>query len=73
MVTDLVALLDPKTGETTRARPRCLARNQTGVVVVTASRPLCAEAYADVRALGRVTLRDAGRTLAVGVVLRVLE
>jgi elongation factor 1 alpha-like protein len=73
VVSGLLALLDAKSGETTRARPRCLARNQTGLIEVTASRPLCAEAYADVKALGRVTLREGGRTIAVGIVTRVLE
>jgi elongation factor 1 alpha-like protein len=31
------------------------------------------EEYADLRALGRIALRDGGATLAVGVVTRVLE
>lgn len=30
-------------------------------------RPLCMEAYVDYKSLGRVTLRDGGVTLAVGV------
>lgn len=34
-------------------------------------RPLCLEAYSDYKALGRVTLRDGGVTLAVGVVTSV--
>lgn len=36
------------------------------------ARPLCMEAYADMRPLGRVTLRDGGVTMAVGIVQRLL-
>jgi translation elongation factor EF-1alpha len=31
-------------------------------------RAVCVEKYADYRALGRITLRDQGATLAVGIV-----
>lgn len=36
-----------------------------------ACRPLCLEDYSDLRALGRVALRDGGRTVAVGIVTHV--
>jgi elongation factor 1 alpha-like protein len=39
------------------------------VVELVPERPLVAERYADCRALGRLALREGGRTLAVGVVL----
>lgn len=67
----LVSLLDPRTGEVQRAKPRCLLKGQSAVVEVTPARPLCLEEYAAYRALGRVALRDSGRTIAVGVVTRV--
>ena len=142
-VSALCAVLDPKTGEVQRARPRCLLKGQTGapehttappplpapcrvplaarkrvrlgslalrplrgaslaphppharalgphphtppphppppacvpppphaaVLEVTPSRPLCLELYSSYRSLGRVALRDGGRTLAVGIVV----
>lgn len=39
---------------------------------MTCPRGLCLEEYADLKALGRVVLRDASRTLAVGVVTQLL-
>ncbi|PNW73614.1 hypothetical protein CHLRE_13g565750v5 [Chlamydomonas reinhardtii] len=69
----LVALLDPRTGEEVKARPRCLTRGQSALVEVTSSRGLVLEEYAHYRALGRVALREGGRTLAVGVVTQLLE
>ena len=43
------------------------------MVEVTATRSLVLEEYTDVKALGRVALREGGRTVAVGVVTLLLE
>ncbi|KAL4448191.1 hypothetical protein ABPG75_005410 [Micractinium tetrahymenae] len=67
-ISGLVSLLNAKTGEVQRARPRCLLKGQSAVVEVTPARPLCLEEYAAYRALGRVALRDGGRTIAVGII-----
>jgi elongation factor 1 alpha-like protein len=40
---------------------------------VTLSRGMCLEEYGDLKALGRVALREGGRTLAVGVVTRLIS
>ncbi len=52
---------------------RCLLKGQSGVVVVQLERAMCLEEFQDVKPLGRVALRDGGKTLAVGVVTRLLE
>ena len=52
---------------------RCLLKGQSGVVAVSVERPLCLEEYSDLKALGRVALRDGGKTLAVGVVTRIID
>ena len=72
-ITQLVSLLNAKTGEVTKPKPRALLKEQTAVVEITASRSLCLETYADYRALGRIALRDLGRTLAVGTVTELLQ
>ncbi|GIL62839.1 hypothetical protein Vafri_17011 [Volvox africanus] len=72
-ITALLATLDPRTGDVVKSRPRCLTKGQTALVEVTAARGLVLEEYADYRALGRVALREGGRTLAVGIVTRLLE
>lgn len=69
-ISRLVSLLNSKTGEVQRARPRCLLKGQSAVVEVTPARPLCLEDYLHYRTLGRVALRDGGRTIAVGIVTR---
>jgi elongation factor 1 alpha-like protein len=72
-VSALVALLDAKTGDVAKARPRCLLKGQTAMVEVTLARSMCLEEFKDYKALGRVALRDGGRTIAVGIVTQVLE
>ncbi|KAG2439867.1 hypothetical protein HYH02_010497 [Chlamydomonas schloesseri] len=72
-ISALVALLDPRSGEVLKARPRCLTRGQSALVEVTSSRGLVLEEYGHYRSLGRVALREGGRTLAVGVVTQLLE
>ena len=69
----LVSLLDPKTFEVSKNKPRCLLKGQSAMVEVTLSRTMCLETYKDYRALGRVALRDSGRTIAVGTVTELLN
>lgn len=70
-VSGLVSLIDGKSGDVIRERPRCLLKGQTAVIEVSPARPMPLESYADYRSLGRVALRDGGRTLAVGIVTAV--
>ena len=67
-LSQLLSLLDSKTFEVSKNKPRCLLKGQSAMVEVTLSRAVCLETYRDYRALGRIALRDGGRTLAVGTV-----
>eukprot|EP00899_Mesostigma_viride_P024409 jgi/Mesvir1/5152/Mv15294-RA.1 len=68
VVSKLLELLDPKTGETTKANPRCLIKGQTAVVELTLNQGMCLETYSDCRPLGRLVIRDQGMSIAVGIV-----
>ena len=72
-ISGLISIINAKTGEPAKLRPRCLLRQQTAVVEVTPSRPMCLEEYADYKALGRLALREGGKTIAVGIVTRIVE
>ena len=95
-ITRLVALLDARTGEEVRRRPRLVGRGQAALVEVA---PEAGDAVAvavvavegaaspgpsssasppssgpePVSCLSRIALREAGKTLAVGVVVEVVE
>jgi len=72
-VVRLLSILDPKTGLVRKKAPRCLTANQNAFMEVVPDRGACIEEYNNYRALGRVTLRAAGRTIAVGIVNRIIE
>ena len=72
-ISQLVSLLDAKTFEVSKPKPRCLLQGQSAIVEVALSRTVCLELYRDYRALGRIALRDSGRTIAVGTVTELVR
>ncbi|KAL5559374.1 hypothetical protein UlMin_035585 [Ulmus minor] len=72
-IAKITSLLDPKTGKVAKKAPRCLTAKQSAVVEVILQGPVCVEEFSSSRALGRVFLRSLGRTVAVGIVTRIIE
>ncbi|CAM6034630.1 unnamed protein product [Sphagnum compactum] len=72
-ISQLISLLDPKTGGIIRQRPRHLTANQSAVIEVVPDELVCIEEYADFRGLGRVALRDGGKTIAVGIIVHIIS
>jgi len=68
VVTGLIALVNAE-GTVTRPKPRLVPRGGAALITVTPVKPVALEAAADCKPLGRVVLRDGGRTVAVGVVV----
>ena len=52
--------------------PTCLISIPFFIAQVTPERGLCVEEYLRYKGLGRATLRDRGKTLAVGVVTKII-
>ncbi|KAG5541086.1 hypothetical protein RHGRI_021088 [Rhododendron griersonianum] len=72
-VVKILSLLDSRTGKVTKKAPRCLLAKQSAVVEVALQEAVCVEEFSTCKALGRVFLRALGRTIAVGVVTRIIE
>ncbi|XVE53462.1 hypothetical protein DITRI_Ditri03aG0005300 [Diplodiscus trichospermus] len=72
-VARIPSLLDSKTGKVTKKAPRCIVAKQSAVVEVILHDLVCVEEFSKCKALGRVFLRTLGRTVAVGIVTRILE
>ncbi|KAF7815250.1 TMV resistance protein N-like [Senna tora] len=72
-VSRLVSVLDPKTGKMTKKCPRCLIAKQRAVIEVSLQEPVCVVEFSSCKALARVSLRTSGRTIAVGLVTRIIE
>ncbi|KAM7513672.1 hypothetical protein LguiA_003255 [Lonicera macranthoides] len=71
-VVKILSLLDPKTGKVTKKSPRCLLAKQSAVIEVVLQEAVCVEEFSSSRALGRVFLRSSGKTVAVGVVTKII-
>ncbi|XP_020275714.1 HBS1-like protein isoform X1 [Asparagus officinalis] len=72
-VVKILSLIDPKSGKSSKRPPRLLTAKQSAIIEVSLDEAVCVEAFSECRVLGRVILRAAGNTIAVGIVTRVIE
>ncbi|KAJ6745241.1 TRANSLATION FACTOR [Salix koriyanagi] len=72
-VVKIISVLDPKTGKVSKKAPRCLTSKQSAIIEVALDGTVCAEEFTNSRALGRAFLRTLGKTVAVGIVTRIIE
>ena len=69
-VTKLVSEIDTKLRKPKEGKPKFLKSGSLGNVRLRFAQPVCVEKFADYAQLGRFTLRDEGRTIAIGKVTR---
>ncbi|KAI1320946.1 translation termination factor GTPase eRF3 [Mortierella claussenii] len=69
----MVHLIDKKTGRKSKRPPQFLKKGQQGIVVIETAGPLCVETFADSPRMGRFTLRDEGKTIAIGKVTKLFH
>ncbi|KAF9954540.1 translation termination factor GTPase eRF3 [Modicella reniformis] len=69
-LTAMLHLIDKKTGRKSKKPPQFLKKGQQGIVMIETEGPLCAEAFADSPQMGRFTLRDEGKTIAIGKITK---
>ena len=67
-VDKLYCRIDRRTGKVMESGPLALHFNEAGIVRFVPTKPLCVEEYARCAPLGRFTIRDDKRTVAVGIV-----
>ncbi|KAJ6373331.1 hypothetical protein OIU76_027632 [Salix suchowensis] len=72
-VLKIISVLDPKTGNVTKKAPRCLTSKQIAVIELFLDEPVCVEEYTNCRALGRAFLRTLGKTVALGIITRIID
>jgi len=65
---ELVSLIDKRTGKETEANPKAIKNGQAAIVTLVPSKPLCVETFTDYPPLGRFAVRDMRQTVAVGVI-----
>ncbi|GJJ07600.1 hypothetical protein Clacol_001803 [Clathrus columnatus] len=69
----LVSYFDKKTGKRSRKPPQFAKRGQKIVGLIETTAPVCVERFVDYPQLGRFTLRDEGRTVAIGKITKLIE
>lgn len=69
----LICLVDKKTGEKSKTRPRFIKQDQIAIARFVSTHVICMETFKDHPQLGRFTLRDEGTTIAIGKILKVVE
>ncbi len=67
-ITEIVAKLDPRTGQPTEEKPKSIKTGDAALVRIQPLRNLCIETFKEYPELGRFALRDMGATVAAGVV-----
>lgn len=72
VIRKLNAELNKVTGEQVKKRPRCLLKNTAAIITIETNRPICIELYKDFKEFGRFMLRDAGVTVAAGLITKIL-
>jgi peptide chain release factor subunit 3 len=69
----LLHSVDKKTGKRTKAAPNFVKQGQAVIARLETDGLICVERYEDYQQLGRFTLRDEGKTVAMGKVLKLIE
>jgi elongation factor 1-alpha len=65
---ELVAKLDPRTGQIVEKNPSFLKTGDGAIVLFEPIQPIAVETYKEFPELGRFAVRDMGTTVAAGVV-----
>ncbi|KAJ1801265.1 hypothetical protein LPJ59_000444, partial [Coemansia sp. RSA 2399] len=67
-VDKIIEVVDQRTGEVTKRRPRHIRKGATARVEIISETPVCLELFKDSKELGRIMLRKNGETIAAGIV-----
>ncbi|KAF9821245.1 hypothetical protein IEO21_00853 [Rhodonia placenta] len=69
----LLHYFDKATGRKSRKPPQFAKRGQKVVALIETVQPVCVERFVDYPQLGRFTLRDEGKTVAIGKITKLIE
>jgi elongation factor 1-alpha len=65
---ELKEKIDRRSGKVLEENPKCVKSGDATIAVLTPSKPMCVEAFAEYAPLGRFAVRDMRQTVAVGVI-----
>lgn len=65
---ELISKIDRRTGKVIEEAPKFLKSNESAIVKMIPTKPMCVEKFSDYPPLGRFAVRDMRQTVAVGVI-----
>ncbi|OWF46504.1 eukaryotic peptide chain release factor GTP-binding subunit ERF3A-like [Mizuhopecten yessoensis] len=69
----LLCIIDKKTGDKTQVKPRFVKQDQIAIARIEVNGGMiCLETFKDFPQMGRFTLRDEGKTIGIGKVLKII-
>jgi len=72
IVKRLEKLIDKTDGQLIRKNPKCIRSNECALVEIKTDEMLCLELFSNLKSYGRVAIREKFKTLAVGMVVKIL-
>ncbi|HUI85646.1 MAG TPA: translation elongation factor EF-1 subunit alpha [Nitrososphaerales archaeon] len=72
-ISEIVAKIDPRTGQPTEEKPKTIKTGDSAIVKITPLRALVLETFKEYPELGRFALRDSGSTVAAGIVREITQ
>ncbi|KAH9844156.1 eukaryotic polypeptide chain release factor 3 [Rhodofomes roseus] len=69
----LLHYFDKATGRKSKKPPQFAKKGQKIVALIETAQPVCVERFTDYPQLGRFTLRDEGKTIAIGKITKLIE
>ncbi len=67
-MTEIVAKLDPRTGQVVEEKPSFLKPGDVAIVRFKPIKPMVIEKFSEFPPLGRFAMRDMNRTIGIGIV-----
>ncbi|KWU41026.1 hypothetical protein RHOSPDRAFT_23753, partial [Rhodotorula sp. JG-1b] len=72
-LSQLLHYYDKRTGRKSRKPPQFAKKGMKIIALVETAQPVCVETFKNYPQLGRFTLRDEGKTVAIGKIVRLIE
>lgn len=70
---EIASKVDKRTGAVTEDKPEFIKKGDSAIVRLIPQKPLCVEVFSEYPPLGRFVIRDMKRTVAVGIVKKVVK
>lgn len=72
VIKKLEKLIDKTNGQLIKKNPKCVKSNECALIEIRTEETLCLELFSNLKSYGRVAIREKFKTVAVGVVVKIL-